>query len=61
MTKKFKLVGVESQKVYYESNVRPEMQRWLDEELGSTYSGVREKKSADPMPEAMKIEFNIKG
>lgn len=61
MTKKFKLVGIESEKVYYESNVRPELQRWLDEEFGSTYSGVREKKSPDSMPEAMKIVFNIKG
>ena len=61
MTKKFKLVGIESQKVYYESNVRPELQRWLDEEFGSTYSGIREKKSSDAMPEAMKIVFNIKG
>lgn len=60
MTKKFKLVGIESQKVYYESNVRPDLQRWLDEEFGSTYSGIREKKSSDAMLEGMKIEFNTK-
>lgn len=47
MTKKFKLIGIKSQKVYFESNVRTELQRWLDDEFGATDSGVRKKKQSN--------------
>ena len=43
MTKKFKLIGIESHKVYFESTERSELQRWLDDEFGTTKAGVRKK------------------
>lgn len=60
MTKKFKLIGIKSQKVYFESNVRTELQRWLDDEFGATDSGVRKKKAIKLMPEAMRIVEQVK-
>ena len=55
MTKKYKLVGIESNKVYFESTERPKLQRWLDDEFGATESGTRKNKIIEPMPESMRI------
>lgn len=60
MTKKFKLIGVESNKVYFESNERPELQRWLDEEYGATGPGLKKNKVIKKMPEAMRISQSAK-
>lgn len=60
MPKTFKLVGVKSGKMYMESNERPELQRWLDDEFGTTETGVRKNIAVQPMPEAMKIIYNSK-
>ncbi|CAD5903204.1 hypothetical protein [Carnobacterium maltaromaticum] len=61
MTKKFKLIGIESQKVYFESAERSELQRWLDDEFGTTETGVRKNIEVQPMPEAMRIVEQTKG
>ncbi|WP_157456956.1 hypothetical protein [Carnobacterium maltaromaticum] len=61
MTKKFKLIGIESQKVYFESAERSELQRWLDDEFGNTETGVRKNIAVQPMPEAMRIVEQTKG
>lgn len=61
MTKKFKLIGIESQKVYFESAERSELQRWLDDEFGTTETGVRKNIAVQPMPEAMRIVEQTKG
>lgn len=61
MTKKFKLIGIESQKVYFESAERSELQRWLDDEFGTTETGVRKNIAVQPMPEAMRIVEQKKG
>ena len=55
MTKIFQLIGVDSSIVYFESSQRAELQRWLDEEYGSTETGVRKNIAIQPMPEAMRI------
>ena len=60
MTKKFKLIGIESQKVYFESAERSELQRWLDDEFGTTETGVRKNIAVQPMPEAMRIVYKVK-
>ncbi|WP_157455688.1 hypothetical protein [Carnobacterium maltaromaticum] len=61
MTKKFKLIGITSNKVYFESNERSELQRWLDNEYGATETGVRKNIAVQFMPEAMRIvEMNKK-
>ncbi|WP_157456778.1 hypothetical protein [Carnobacterium maltaromaticum] len=61
MTKKFKLIGITSNKVYFESNDRSELQRWLDNEFGATETGVRKNIAVQFMPEAMRIvEINKK-
>ena len=61
MTKKFKLVGITSNKVYFESNERSELQRWLDNEFGATETGVRKNIAVQYMPEAMRIVEQTKG
>lgn len=61
MTKKFKLIGIESQNVYFESTERSELQRWLDDEFGTTEAGVRKNIAVQPMPEAMRIVEQTKG
>ncbi|CAD5903071.1 hypothetical protein [Carnobacterium maltaromaticum] len=61
MTKKFKLIGIESQKVYFESAERSELQRWLDDEFWTTETGVRKNIAVQPMPEAMRILEQTKG
>ncbi len=61
LTKKFKLIGITSNKVYFESNERSELQRWLDNEYGATETGVRKNIAVQFMPEAMRIvEMNKK-
>jgi len=55
VTKIFQLIGVDSSIVYFESSHRAELQRWLDEEFGSTETGVRKNIAIQPMPEAMRI------
>ncbi|WP_317945952.1 hypothetical protein [Carnobacterium maltaromaticum] len=60
MTKLFKLVGIETHKVYFESTERSELQRWLDDEFGSTETGVRKNIAVQPMPEAMRIVYKVK-
>lgn len=61
LTKKFKLIGLTSNKVYFESNERSELQRWLDNEYGATETGVRKNIAVQFMPEAMRIvEMNMK-
>ena len=61
LTKKFKLIGITSNKVYFESNERSELQRWLDNEFGATETGVRKNIAVQFMPEAMRIvEINKK-
>ena len=55
MTKKFKLVGTESEKVYFESSERAELLRWLDSEFRSSEPGIRKKLATRHMPEAMRI------
>lgn len=55
MTKKFKLVGFTSNKIYFESTERSELQRWLDGEYGTSEGGVRKNIAVKYMPEAMKI------
>lgn len=53
--KKLKLVGTESEKVYFESNERSELLRWLDSEFGGSEPGVRKNLASQRMPEAMRI------
>lgn len=60
VTKLFKLVGLTTHKVYFESNERPELQRWLDDEFGTTETGVRKNIAVQPMPEAMRIVHKVK-
>lgn len=61
MTKTFQLIGIDSSIIYFESSQRTELQRWLDEEFGSTETGVRKNIAIQPMPEAMRIvELNKK-
>lgn len=61
MTKIFQLIGTDSSIIYFESSQRTELQRWLDEEFGSTETGVRKNITIQPMPEAMRIvELNKK-
>lgn len=55
MTKTFQLIGIDSSIIYFESSQRTELQRWLDEEFGSTETGVRKNIAIQPMPEAMRI------
>lgn len=62
MKKKFKLVGIESNKVYFESNQHADLQRWLDNEFSVTQQRSKGKKPIQrrPLPEAMKIVERIK-
>ena len=60
MTKTFQLIGIDSSIIYFESSQRTELQRWLDEEFGSTETGVRKNIAIQPMPEAMRIVELIK-
>lgn len=55
MTKIFKLVWVTSNKVYFKSKERPELQRRLDDEFGETEKGLRKNIETNPMPDSMKI------
>lgn len=55
VTKKFQLIGVDSQKIYFEAREHASLQRWLDEQFGATGAGTRKNKVVEPMPEAMRI------
>lgn len=60
MGKLFKLVGLESDKVYFESNDRTALLRWLDNEFEGTKFGTRKNISVQRMPEAMRIVKGMK-
>lgn len=40
----------ETHKVYFESTERSELQRWLDDEFGTTETGVRKNIGVQPIP-----------
>ena len=50
----------ETHKVYFESTEHSELQRWLDDEFGTTETGVRKNIAVQPMPEAMRIVYKVK-
>lgn len=60
VTKKFKLVGLDSNKIYFEAQEHASLQRWLDVQFGVLNTGTEKNKSIVPMPEPMRIVEQVK-